>query len=125
MERMTKYATTAERSLSESEKMQRLVALCEKLEEISLELKRRGYDTGHVPTWYYSHCKAIVNYIEGFARESKVKPSMLSAIKYRNSKRIPIVTTAAGRNRKKKTTTAAKKSNGSQEQQKQQKQQQQ
>src|SRR5215216_2899602 len=109
MERMTKYATTAERSLSESEKMQRLVALCEKLEEISLELKRRGYDTGHVPTWYYSHCKAIVNYIEGFARESKVKPSMLSAIKYRN----------------KKTTTAAKKSNGSQEQQKQQKQQQQ
>ena len=84
-----------ERSLSEAEKMERLVALCEKLEEISLELKSRGYDREQVPTWYYSHCKAIVNYIEGFARESNVKPSKLSAIKFKKSRRVPV--TSRGR----------------------------
>jgi len=87
------------RSLSEQEKMQKLVELCAKLEEISSELKARGYDTREVPTWYYSHCKKIVNYLEGFARESRVKPSKLGAIRFRGGKRKAVI---AQRRRSKK-----------------------
>jgi len=89
---------TKERSLSEQEKMEKLVGLCQQLEAISLELKKRGYDTKEVPTWYYSHCKRVVNYIEGFSRESNVRPSKLNAIRFKRGKRTAVVTKK--RNRK-------------------------
>ena len=79
------------RLLSEQDKMENLVNLCRELEDISSKLREMGYDRNEVPTWYYCHCKKIVNYLEGFARESKVKPSMLSTIRFQGGKRKAVI----------------------------------
>ncbi len=79
------------RAISEVEKMEKIVALCERLEDVGHKLKVKGYSTEQAPTWYYRDCKKIVNYIEGFARESNVKPSALTAIRFRGSRILPVL----------------------------------
>lgn len=87
----TTTESSSSRSLSESEKMQTHVNLCEQLEMIGAELKRRGYNANEVPTHYYKHCKRIVNSLEAFSRHAGVRPSMLTAIRFKKGRRIAVI----------------------------------
>lgn len=82
---------TTNRAKSEIEKMEKLVAICERIQDISHKIGIKGYSAEQVPTWYYSDCKRFVNYLEEFARDTNVKPSNLTAIMFRGSRRLPVV----------------------------------
>lgn len=105
--RMAKNTTTTPTSTgatarsSEFEKMQKLVELCGTLQDIGFRLRAEGYNTDQTPVWFYSDCKAIVNHIEGLSRDFKVKPSMLTAVRFRNGKRLPVSSKRLKNNNKK------------------------